>query len=85
MNYLSAKTHMEPKITFSLDVKGVTLKSVRKGDTFRLVFTAAKDAPVCAVNTAVKVNYQYKYRERNGTVRTANNTFFLPPIRLTVR
>ena len=85
VNYLPVKPHMEPRITFSLDVKGVTLKTVRKGDTFRLVFTAAKDAPVCAMNTAVKVNYVYKYRERNGNIRTANNTFFLPPIRLTVR
>ena len=85
VNYLPSKAHMGPKITFSLDVKGVTLKPVRKGDTFRLVFTAAKDAPVCTVNTAVKVNYVYNYRERNGNVRTANNTFFLPPIRLTVR
>jgi len=85
VNYLPAKAHMEPRITFSLDVKGVTLKTVRKGDTFRLVFTAARDVPVCAVNAAVKVNYVYKYRERNGNVRTANNTFFLPPIRLTVR
>ena len=85
VNYLSTKNHMEPEITFSLDVKGVTLKALRKGDTFRLVFTAAKDAPVCAVNTAVKVNYRYKSRERNGTVRNANVSFFLPPIRLTVR
>ena len=85
VNYLPAKGHMEPEITFSLDVKGVTLKQIRKSDTFRLVFTAAKDAPVCAMNTAVKVNYQYKYRERNGTVRNANVSFFLPPIRLTVR
>ena len=85
VNYLPAKAHMEPRITFSLDVKGITLKAVRKSNTFRLVFTAAKDAPVCAMNTAVKVNYVYKYRERNGTVRTANSTFLLPPIRLTVR
>jgi len=85
VNHLPAKAHKEPKITFSLDVKGVTLKPVRKGNTFRLVFTAAKDAPVCAINTAVKVNYQYKYRERNGTVRTGSSTFFLPPFRLTVR
>ena len=85
VNYRPAKAHLEPKITFSLDVKGVALKVVRKGNTFRLIFTAAKDAPACAMNTAVKVSYVYKTRERNGTLRTANSTFFLPPIRLTVR
>ena len=87
VNYLPAKSHLEPSVVFSLPdaPKGVTLSTKRRGDTHRLVFTAAKDAPACAVNTAVKVSYTFKTREKNGKTRDNKASFFLPPIRLTVR
>ena len=81
-------SHKSPEAAFSLPdaPRGVTLKTVRENKAFRLIFSAAKDAPPCAVNTAVRIRYDYKYRERNGTVRAARSSvFFLPVMRLTVR
>ena len=80
--------HLKPEAVFALSdaPKGVTLKTVRKGKTYRLIFTAAADAPLCAVNAAVKVTYTYRYRERGGEVKQSRPaTFSLPVIRLTVK
>ena len=81
-------SHLKPETNFALPdaPKGVTLKAVPKGKTYKLIFTAAGDAPVCAVNTAVKVTYTYRYRERNGAVKQSRPaTFSLPVMRLTVK
>ena len=81
-------SHLKPEATFTLPdaPRGVTLKAVPKGKTYKLIFTAAADAAVCAVNTAVSVTYTYRYRERDGAVKQSRPaTFSLPVMRLTVK
>ena len=81
-------SHLKPEASFALAdaPKGVTLKALPKGKTYKLVFNAAADAPPCAVNAAVKVTYTYHYRERDGAMKQSRPaTFSLPVLRLTVK
>ena len=81
-------SHLKPEVVFTLPdaPRGVTLKATPKGKTYELRFAADADAPVCAVNTALKVTYTYQYRERDGAMKKSRPaTFSLPAIRLTVK
>ena len=88
VNCLLPPSHLKPEVSFTLPdaPKGVTLKAVRKGRTYKLLFTAAADAPVCAVNAAVKATYTYHYRERGGAMKQSRPaSLSLPAMRLTVK
>ena len=89
VSYTHPKGLQSPVTEFTLPdpPKGVSFKAVKAKDKgYKLTFTAAKDAPVCNINTQVRVKYSVKYYDkRTKQWRTSVNTFHLPMIRLTVR
>lgn len=87
VNYAPFKSHFKPAAEFTLPEapEGVTLKTVKKGNTYQLIFTAAKNAPAVTANKAVRVKYTFDYKHRDGSIRKSVSNFHMPVLRISVR